>query len=239
MKDQDDFGIPVIRDRYGNDVNEGLRLETKLAMGAVVLCIFLVVLIAASNSGGGGGESVHRAGDDAPSGGIIFFGIILFAVIGIPISLYFKEQSNENIRRVYSERDKEERRSARALEEVRRMTEQSSQKLSDLQAREIGDTIIAGPGAYIVNKSLLINSLNRISSGNENLGNALKEVAGCIENSKNAEAAQIFNEFNKKIEAGEGRFTLKGLWQLLVKTLPEVVQVGNAAGQIATFIESL
>ncbi|MCS7481327.1 hypothetical protein ACFFQW_09300 [Umezawaea endophytica] len=91
-----------------------------------------------------------------------------------------------------------------------------------------------GTGAVIVNRSSLSNALNSIDSRGDDVRKALRDVADLVERSGNEEAVENLNAFTEELELAEPRKArLKSFWQGLVVSLPDVAQLGDAAGKIA------
>jgi hypothetical protein len=70
-------------------------------------------------------------------------------------------------------------------------------------AEQVGNKIMLGDGATLISGSILINSVNKYEQKNPELAQALKIIGGLIEKSANSEAANVYNEFNKRLQAGE------------------------------------
>jgi hypothetical protein len=125
--------------------------------------------------------------------------------------------------------------------------EQNAKLLTEVQARAIGSHIIAGEGATVYNnsfnnstvvdRSTLIHSMNRFQTDDQ-LADALKIVAGIVQNSKNAAAIETLNEFNKKIASKDSKITLRALWDQIVKLVPTVAEIGGAASKIVDWLSS-
>jgi len=125
--------------------------------------------------------------------------------------------------------------------------EQSAKLLTELQARAIGANIIAEQGATVYNhsfnnsavveRSTLIHSLNRVERDAQ-LADALKIVAGIVQNSKNSAAIETLNEFNRKIASQDSKITLRALWDQIVKLVPSVIEIGAAASKIVEWLSS-
>src|ERR1700732_1983040 len=104
--------------------------------------------------------------------------------------------------------------------------EQGAKLLTEFQARAIGANIIAEQGATVYNnsfnnstvvdRSTLIHSMNRVESDAQ-LADALKVVAGIVQNANNAAAIETLNEFNKKIASKDSKITLRALWDQMGK----------------------
>ena len=99
----------------------------------------------------------------------------------------------------------------------------------------MGDKFENISNSTIVNRSLLANSLNKISSkyGNE-VENALEQIASHIEQLGNGESAELLNGFSQEINNEKPNHTvLKTLWDGLVRSLPDVAKVSTAIATIS------
>jgi hypothetical protein len=81
--------------------------------------------------------------------------------------------------------------------------------------------------------------MNKVKRTDPDVAEALKIIGGFIEKSGNKEAADIYNEFNKRIDAGEGKIVVSSLWDKLVTILPGIVSLGDAVQKIVMFIGAL
>jgi hypothetical protein len=99
-----------------------------------------------------------------------------------------------------------------------------------------GDRITAGPGAVVVNRSYLSNALNTLSSvGNTDAAAALEQVAKVIEQSKNKEAADLFDAFNAELQRPTPKKTLlKTLWKGVIEALPTIAELTTATAAIVS-----
>lgn len=108
-----------------------------------------------------------------------------------------------------------------------------AKKLREIEAKAYGDTIIAGAGATVINRSVLINSLNAVKEDDPELADAITTVAGFIAKSGNNDAADIFKDLVSAIGDKPRRPTLiKASWNLLVNTLPDVAKLSTAVAAI-------
>lgn len=99
----------------------------------------------------------------------------------------------------------------------------------------VGDKFENISNSTIVNRSLLSNALNTISSryGNE-VKNALEEISNHIEHSGKTDSAELLNGFNQELNNKKPNKTvLKTLWDGLVSTLPDVAKVTTAIATIS------
>jgi hypothetical protein len=118
--------------------------------------------------------------------------------------------------------------------------------LTELQAREIGAQIVAHSGVNVysnsfnkatsIDRSSLIDSMNSINHEDASLADSLQVLAGIVHNSNDPQAIDTLNEFNKKIAQGESKTTLRALWDRIVKLVPDVATIGEAALRIARYL---
>ncbi len=208
MSDRDN-GIPVVRDDDGVDINFGLRI-----IGAVGgLCLFAISAMAFVNG--------------SPGTGILLF---------LLLALWLKIQSDANMSELYARRKSISQHRDHLIKETNSLEKVTSKAITELQARQAGDIIVAGDNNTIINKSELRNSMNTLSQQDENLSEALKIIAGFVEKAQNREAADLLNEFNKKIVSGENKITLKSIWKNLVSVVPDIVTLGEAVAKIYAFL---
>ncbi len=208
MSDRDN-GNPVVRDDDGVDINFGLRI-----IGAVGgLCLFAISAMAFVNG--------------SPGTGILLF---------LLLALWLKIQSDANMSELYARRKSISQHRDHLIKETNSLEKVTSKAITELQARQAGDIIIAGDNNTIINRSELRNSMNTLSQQDENLSEALKIIAGFVEKAQNREAADLLNEFNKKIVSGENKITLKSIWKNLVSVVPDIVTLGEAVAKIYAFL---
>jgi len=118
--------------------------------------------------------------------------------------------------------------------------------LTELQAREIGERIVAQAGANVyinsfnnatvVNGSSLVDSMNSIKHEDASLADSLQVLAGVVQHSNDPKAIDTLNEFNKKIAQRESKITLRALWHELVKLAPDVATIGEATLRIMRYL---
>lgn len=78
--------------------------------------------------------------------------------------------------------------------------------------------------------------MNTVASQDSNLSDALKIIAGFVEKTNNREAADLLNEFNKKIADGDSKITLKSIWKNIVSTVPDIVTLGEFVAKIYAYL---
>ncbi len=88
----------------------------------------------------------------------------------------------------------------------------------------------------VINRSVVGSALNSISTG---LGNdyarALIEIAKRVENSSNAAAGTLFDEFSRELaKADRDKGRLKELWNGLTRILPDVATVSEAVAKLVS-----
>jgi hypothetical protein len=95
--------------------------------------------------------------------------------------------------------------------------------------------VFVGNSGTIIVDSLLSNSLNRIKEQNdEAAAAALKSIAELVSKANRPDANALLNTFNEEIvKPAPNKDLLRGLWNGLVTTLPEVAKLGDAAAKIS------
>lgn len=120
MADNDN-GIPVVRDDDGRDINFGLRLTA----GVCGLVVFII-------AGG-----IFASGNGAAA----VFTVLVFSIGG---GLVFKVFADDNIANEYARRRARDDERDRIIKELHEMEKQNTAAITELQARQAGDIIIAG-----------------------------------------------------------------------------------------------
>lgn len=103
------------------------------------------------------------------------------------------------------------------------------------QANTIGDIIINGNQAPVIIASTIRESFNTISTSDPELALAVKVLGGYIEQAKNKQAAEYFDELHKNIASpAPNKTIIRALWEGLVSVLPGVSSLLDVAKKIAT-----
>ena len=151
-----DDKIPKLYDDAGEDINSDARL---LQVGSIIAI-------------GIGGLLLFSGGVGAVFGACFIVGGLVAAFIA-------KQSADENQRNSAIYRMRKEQSDSLQIEEIRDMSKTAVEKISQLQAREAGDIIIAGANATIINRSLLINAMNKPDA--TGIAESIKTIAGYIE----------------------------------------------------------
>jgi len=109
------------------------------------------------------------------------------------------------------------------------------QKFQYVGEQIMGDKFENISNSTIINRSLLSNSLNTVSSlYGDDVKKALEEISSHIEKSEDKESAELFNGFNQEINNGkQSKTVLKTLWNGLVSSLPDAAKVTTAIATIS------
>ncbi|MEU3601971.1 hypothetical protein ABZ714_25125 [Streptomyces sp. NPDC006798] len=93
-----------------------------------------------------------------------------------------------------------------------------------------------GDGATVINKSVLINSLNRVRSDHgPDVADALRRVGEIVAESQNEEAAEYFDALSAELSAETPKKTvLKSLWLGICAALPTVTELTSLGEKIST-----
>lgn len=91
-----------------------------------------------------------------------------------------------------------------------------------------------GSGATIVNRSTLVNSVNRIGkSVDADTARAFERLAGIVENSRSSEAIENFNGLAEELERPQpSKARMKSFWNGITGALPGVVELADVADKI-------
>lgn len=117
----------------------------------------------------------------------------------------------------------------RQKKQVTDMVKSAHKKISEIEARGLGDTIIAHAGATVVNRSIVVNSFNALKDSEPELADALKVLAGFVENSKNSEAAEALGNLTEAIGKSDRKPSqVRAYWNELVRILPGVTALAAA-----------
>lgn len=104
----------------------------------------------------------------------------------------------------------------------------------------MGDVFKNIRNATIINKSIIVNSFNKIKEGyGEDIARALLQIAEFIEKSKNREAGELFDSFNEELNKPQPKKSvLKSLWGGIEKALPAITTLSAAITKLASLFES-
>jgi hypothetical protein len=93
-----------------------------------------------------------------------------------------------------------------------------------------------GAGAVIVNRSLLLNSLNRLASEDrDDISAALQKVANLIEESGSVEATESFNAMSEELnQSAPRKAVLKALWAGVVGALPAISEMADITDKVSS-----
>jgi heme-degrading monooxygenase HmoA len=109
--------------------------------------------------------------------------------------------------------------------------------VSELQHSAVttGDIIVSGKNASVVIGSGSIEIIKGTKQTNPELADALSQVLGHLENTKNSAAAGFFETFVEEVEKREPNKTiLKALWESLVSAAPTIKHLSDASAKIAS-----
>lgn len=109
--------------------------------------------------------------------------------------------------------------------------------MNELQrARMKGDVIVSGSGHTVLVNSQVVNSFNTVKERDPELARAITILAGMVENSKNPEAAEIFNTFHNEISKPKpDKNILKSLWTGLTLALPMIKNMTDIASTVGKY----
>ncbi|MEO1557785.1 MAG: hypothetical protein AAFS01_15245 [Pseudomonadota bacterium] len=156
------------------------------------------------------------------------------------------EQVTNHHRRVEVRKSEEVRRlskttskSTSTLAEREKTTNQTLEEIKEAMSKiressiQTGDIIINSPDTAVVVGSGTIEITRGVQSSDPILAQAMAEVIGFIENSKNEVAASNFEEFLKENEKKEpNRTILKALWDATIAAAPALKEFSEAVSII-------
>jgi hypothetical protein len=92
-----------------------------------------------------------------------------------------------------------------------------------------------GTGVTIVNRSMLINSLNRVQRDvGEPVARALQMAAQVVEESGNQEAIENFNALSEELDRAQPRkAVIKSFWNGIIAALPGIAEMVGIADHIS------
>jgi hypothetical protein len=106
---------------------------------------------------------------------------------------------------------------------------------------QIGELIMGdrfekiGPGATVINRSTLINSMNKTrDTVGDDVARALEELAAAVQNSGNPDAIENFNALSEELEQPHPRkAVLKSFWNGITAALPGLAEIADFADHIS------
>jgi hypothetical protein len=151
-------------------------------------------------------------------------------IYGVALENFRREQDRRLRQSVAAQRE-----TATSIRELSTAMSAQAQELESL-SRSRGDTIIrgdikvSGAGTVII-ASELINSMNH----NPDIADALKVVAGFVQDSGSEEAKKCFNELIKRSNNSDDKVVAGALWERLVKLLPSLSSLADAFVKLSSY----
>lgn len=106
--------------------------------------------------------------------------------------------------------------------------------------QRIGDHIteIKIESVTIINRSLLINSFNKVKKEhNEEVAKALEQIGEFIEKSGEVSAGILFDKFNEELTKPQAdKSTLRRIWNGIEKTLPSIARISDIVAKLAPLL---
>jgi hypothetical protein len=169
-----------------------------------------------------------NAGPNAPPIGIAFIVPIIGLVFVVAHAIASLFVNSKSIVDTYADSI------IRRRLELEKMTRDINHTINEAEALKLGDTIIAHPGATIINRSTVINSNIKNQTKNPEIATALKMLAGYVEHSKSQDAADSLQNLTEEIDQKKrSPSKIRAYWNELVRVLPAVASLGTAAAAIA------
>ena len=99
----------------------------------------------------------------------------------------------------------------------------------------MGDFIQTGPNSTVINRSLLSNSLNKVRNEvGGDVADAINAVAEEVQKSHDADAIELFDEFNRELQSDTPRKSmLRVLFDGITKAAPAINSLTDATTKIA------
>ena len=151
-------------------------------------------------------------------------------IYGVALENFRREQERRLLQSVAAQRE-----TATSIRELSTAMSAQAQELESL-SRSRGDTIISGDikvsgAGTVIIASDLINSMNQ----NPDIADALKVVAGFVQDSGSEEAKKCFNELIKRSNNSDDKVVAGALWERLVKLLPSLSSLADAFVKLSTY----
>ena len=106
------------------------------------------------------------------------------------------------------------------------------------RAQMKGDIIVSGSGHTVLVNSQVVNSFNAVKGRDPDLAKAITTLAGLVEISKNADAADLFNSFHEEISSPKPKKKLlNSLWTGLTLALPVIKEMTDIVGSITPYFK--
>lgn len=132
-----------------------------------------------------------------------------------------------------SKEENEKKKFKDKMEKAADAVSDTQEKVNEMKNRPTGDTYnIHNNSGTIVIKSTLIDSLNQKSGTDPDLIKALKIISSHITDSKNDDAANLFNEFQTAVVEEKQKSTIKVLWNGLIEELPSINKMTDTVSKI-------
>ena len=151
---------------------------------------------------------------------LVFIAIALIGVFG-------NAASDEFLERI-------EMKQLKADDDQSRIAKRMANSIDELKQLKTGDTIIAHEGAIVINRSTLVDSLNKLNGTDDSIADALKTIAGYIENYKLNEAQKPFENLHVAISEKKDPTLIRAIWNDLVSIAPEIATLTKAAATITS-----
>jgi hypothetical protein len=158
------------------------------------------------------------------AGGILggLAGLVLGAIIGLSEAM----TASRILDQFEAELIRRDRTQKAHVQEIRTMTEDA--------LKHRGDQIIAGDYATIINNATVIGDVvKNIQITNPDLSDAIRILAGAVEESGSKNAAEAFEDLVTEIDGARKPSRLRAFWDQLVRFLPDTAKIAGAAATIS------
>lgn len=104
----------------------------------------------------------------------------------------------------------------------------------------LGDTYSNNPGATIINRSMVLNSLNTLKARDVDLALAFERLKEPVSASSSVGAATIYESLvSEATQSTPDKGKMRGLWDDLIALAPGVKAIAGSASKVVEFINSL
>ena len=177
--------------------------------------------------------------------GLAVFCLIVLVVIGIVCAIIQSEQDTAiaEAKKLNAETSIQKAEELKKDNQIIREDLRNMQSaIEDIRAGAIttGDIIVSGDGNSLVVGSGAITVARDIKNTNPEVGAAISEILGYIENSRNEAAAEYFEKMLEQLDNDKPDKTiLRSLWHATLTAAPAIKNLTEAVSKIAGLVASV
>lgn len=177
--------------------------------------------------------------------GLAVFCLIVLVVIGIVCAIIQSEQDTAiaEAKKLNAETSIQKAEELKKDNQIIREDLRNMQSaIEDIRAGAIttGDIIVSGDGNSLVVGSGAITVARDIKNTNPEVGAAISEILGYIENSRNEAAAEYFEKMLEQLDNDKPDKTiLRSLWDATLTAAPAIKNLTEAVSKIAGLVASV